>query len=590
MISLRSYQQAALDGILAKWREGSRATIACLPTGTGKTIVFGALAKQITGRMLVVAHLRQLIHQAAEKIEMVTGERPVIEMADRREGSANCLFGVPPSRVVVASVQSANAGQRCSECEGTGSIDDSGDMQPRACQACLDGLTRRMERFDPFAFTHLVIDECHHSRTASYERLIKYMSRNPELKILGVSATPRRHDRRGMGTIFDSVAYEYPLLSAISDGYLLKPKQQFVTVRDLDFSQCKMSGGDYSAIDLQRRMTQERPLHEHVTPVIDLAGDRPTFFLASGITHAQLACDIFNRHKPNSAIYVNSLTPDEERRNLLDRYHRGEFQYLCGVGCFTEGFDEPRISCVVTARPTRSEPLYCQMVGRGLRPINPPTEATAELRRAAIALSSKPDCLIIDVAGNSTTHKLVSTISTADLLSAGLEKGIAERAVCRIRESGKPSDMRETMEEIAREDEKRRQEEEAARWAAVKAKAIFHAREIDPCNPFATSPKHVRKRKRDGKQLSEKQRAFLERRGISTEGLSRRKATRLIGERMKREEGEPCTERQSRVLLSNGLPGDLTKREAHRVLSAIENNGWKVPDEIRQQCTQVEVR
>jgi superfamily II DNA or RNA helicase len=588
-VKLRPYQQEAVDRVIAEFQSGQQATLLVLPTGTGKTICFGHIANHFSGKTLIVAHLQQLIYQAQEKVGLVMGQRPMIEMGERREVSANCLFGTPPSRVTITSIQTANSGQRCRQCDGSGCIDIVGDMEPRPCQSCLDGLTRRMQAFDPFAMDFLVIDEAHHARTASYERLIGHLRRNPNLKILGATATPRRHDRLGLGKVFGSVAYEYDLLSSINDGWLCPLRQHFVTVKDLNFDEVKMSGGDWSAIDLERLLTQERLLHEHVSPVIDIAGNRAVLFLASGIQHAELACEIFNRHRPKSAICVHSGTPPEQRLSLLDRYHKGEFQYLCGVGCFTEGFDEPRIEVVACARPTRSESLYRQLVGRGLRPISPPTEETSELRRAAIAASSKPDCLVIDFTGNSLTHKLVSTISTADLLSTGLEKSVAERAVCRIRERGGSANMRETMEEIDREDQKRR-DEESARRAGVKAKARFHHREIDPFNPSDRSPKHSsRSNRRRRKQLSDKQRAFLERRGIPTGDLSRRKATRIIGEVIKREQEEPCTLPQSRLLLSKGLPGDLTKREASRVISAIADNGWKVPDEIREQYASVDL-
>jgi hypothetical protein len=228
------------------------------------------------------------------------------------------------------------------------------------------------------------------------------------------------------------------------------------------------------------------------------------------------------------------------------------------------------------------------MVGRGTRPIIPPTEDTAELRRTAIAASSKPACLVIDFTGNSLTHKLASTVSTADLLSTGLEKDVAERAVRRLREKrGGSANMREAMEVIAREDQERREEEEARR-ASVKARATFHRREVDPFNAFDTSSRRANARNRPGRLPSEKQVAFLERQGISTKGVSRRKASRLIGERIKELEGEPCSEKQSRLLRSYDLPSDLTKREASRVISQIERNGWRVPEELRERFAAAE--
>jgi superfamily II DNA or RNA helicase len=578
-VILRPYQKKCVEEVLNKFENGSRATLAIMPTGTGKTICFGDLAHRWNhGRVLVVAHRQELIYQAADKIEHVMGERPIIEMGEMREASAGCLFGTPRSRVLVTSIQTANSGEKCLECEGRASI-ETGDMELQPCPLCLDGLTRRMQRFDPFAFGLLIIDECHHAPAATYRRLIEYFGRNPELRVLGVSATPHRHDRRGLGA-FDSIAFEYDLPSAICDGWLVDLQQQFVVCRHLDFSRCRISAGDLSAVDLERLMTEERLLHEHVTPVIDIAGNRPTLFFASGVRHAELAAEIFNRHRRNSAICIHGRTPTEQRRHLLDRFHRGEFQYLCGCGVFLEGFDEPRISVVACARPTRSQSLYCQMVGRGTRPINPPREETAELRCAAIRASSKPACLVVDFTGNSLTHKLVSTVSTANLLSSGLGEDVAERAVRHIREKGGSANTREAIEAIAREDQLRR-EEEAARRASVKAKAKFHSRAVDPFNALDTSAPRADARNRQRRQPSSKQVDFLERHGISTCGLSRKKAGQLIGERIKELEGEPCTEKQARLLERYGLRSDLTKREAGRAIGEIVRNGWRVPDELR---------
>ena len=177
MMDLRYYQEEARNAVLGEWAKGQRKTLASLPTGTGKTVIFASVLQhqvRIPGRRgLILAHREELLTQAADKLEKVTGMKAVLEKAKSTSLGA-------PEAVTIGSVQSL--------------------AQPA-----------RLERFPHDYFTDIVIDEAHHALSPTYQRVLNHF---PEANILGVSATPDRGDKRRLGEYFDSMAYEYDLRTA----------------------------------------------------------------------------------------------------------------------------------------------------------------------------------------------------------------------------------------------------------------------------------------------------------------------------------------------------------------------------------------
>ena len=363
-MKLRSYQEAAVDGIFEAWRS-ARSTLLVQPTGTGKTVTFAHVINRMPmGRALVLAHREELIVQAADKIARVTGAKPDTEMAEMRADHG--MFG--KARVVVSSIQTQCAGR-------------NGDT--------------RMKRFDPQEFGLLVVDEAHHATAPTYRRVLEHYGQNQDLKILGVTATPDRHDEEALGQVFDSVAFDYELLDAIRDGWLVPIHQRSVVVDGLDYSGVRTTAGDLNGADLARVMEYEETLHGIAHPTVELAAGRKALVFAASVAHAERLCEIFNRHSTGCARFVTGTTPKDERRGMLADYAAGKFQMLVNVGVATEGFDEPGIQVVVMARPTKSRALYAQMAGRGTRALPGLVDAheAADARRAAIAASAKPACI-----------------------------------------------------------------------------------------------------------------------------------------------------------------------------------------------------
>ena len=532
----------------------ARSTLLVMPTGTGKTVVMGSLVQRWpNGRILLLAHREELIFQAAEKLERCCNEPCGIEMAN---SSVDESHEWKP-RIVCASVQTLNSTRK-------------GQW--------------RMKKFDPMEFSLLLTDEAHHATAESYRRVYEWFGRNPNIKHLGVTATPDRADEEALGQIFETVAYDYELLDAIDDGWLVPIEQQFVTVEGLDLSQCKSDKRDLKEADVARVMQQEGLLHKIADPIVELSGDLPTLVFTASVAHAHSVAEIINRHKPGSAIAIDGETPKDERREMLKAYSRGDYQYLINMGVFLEGFDEPRIGCVAMARPTKSRSLYAQVVGRGTRPLAGLVDGLSDpiARRSAIATSGKPSLLVLDFVGNAGRHKLVST---ADILSGNESDVVIDWAVAEAKRSGAKVDMREAMRaaRARHEEEERLRREQEAKRAAIRPKAKFTTRAIDPFAVLDIIPQREAGWFK-GKRPTERQLEILRRFKVPEDtlsSLSQGQAGQLMTKLIERARTDRCTLKQANILQRYGLSANLTFAQAGKAIDAIAATGWKsVPAEI----------
>lgn len=407
-MNLRPYQ---LDALL-KIRESLEqhpSTLAVLATGLGKTVLFSHVAHSWdSGRVLIIAHRDELIRQAAEKLHAITGDEPGIEMGD--ESVDDAMFGGPP-KIIVSSVQTMSR-------------------------------PKRQARFNPKQFGLTIIDEAHHAVASTYRSVIEYFA---DAKLLGVTATPQRADTLALGQVFQSVAYDYGIEPAIQDGWLVPVSQQAVKVEGLDFSKVRTVAGDMNEADLERILVAEEMLHKIAAPTVEIAGDRPALIFCVTVAHAEQLAAIINRYKPESALALSGKTPMEDRRDAVERYKRGEIQFLCNCALFLEGFDAPTTSLVVMARPTKSLTLYVQVLGRGTRPLPGIVDGIelAELRRAAIRDSGKSNMIVLDFVGNSGHHKI---ISAADVLGGRYGEPVRKLARENAEREGRPAPVAEGLE------------------------------------------------------------------------------------------------------------------------------------------------
>lgn len=207
-MELRPYQIAARDAVLEQWKTGLRSTLLVLPTGTGKTIVFASIIEQVVrdgGRALILAHRGELLDQAADKLAKATGLGCALEKAE--SSALDSWFNV-----VVGSVQTM----------------------------------AKEKRRTGHDFSHIIIDEAHHAISPSYQAIIADF---PDAKLLGVTATADRGDKRNLGEVFETLAYEYALPKAIKDGYLVPIKALTIPL-EINLDGVKQTAGDFQVSDL----------------------------------------------------------------------------------------------------------------------------------------------------------------------------------------------------------------------------------------------------------------------------------------------------------------------------------------------------
>lgn len=546
----RPYQQEAVRKVLNEWKE-KQSTLVVSPTATGKTIFIShVILACFPKKALVLAHRQELIQQAANKIHRVTGYRCEIEMGELRAAMDGDMWHRP--QVVVSSIQTQAAGG-----DGGG----------------------RMGRFNPMDFGLLIIDEAHHATSSSYRRILDYYKANPNLKILGVTATPDRADEEALGQIFETVAFDYEILDAIHDGWLVPVEQQMIHVAGLDYSNVGTTAGDLNQGDLADVVEQEKNLHGIAHPTIDLAGDRRAIVFCASVKQAERMAEIFNRHKSDSAAFVCGKT-DKEVRNKINRdFGAGKIQFLCNVGTHTEGFDDPGVSIVVMARATKSRSLYAQMAGRAMRPDDAIASQlgmieSADERRELILNSKKPTCLVVDFVGNSGRHKLVTT---ADILGGNVSDDAMVRATQAAKQSGKPVRMDqlldEKQEEIRREVEEQKKRAIANRLRMV-ARAKYTTQTVSPFDVLDIQP--VRDRGWDtGRKLTDKQRDLLLKQGINPEGMNYAAQKQLLNEIFRRFSNNLCSYKQATMLKKRGLPCDVSREQASKMIDEIaKKEGW----------------
>ncbi len=546
---LRDYQNKASDATLREW-EDCQSTLVSMPTGTGKTPLCADVIKRRGGRAIFFAHRAELIWQAKDKIQQFTGLGCEVEMGEYKAQQSAGLF--KSSDVIVSTVQTQTMGG-----DGGG----------------------RMGKFDPNDFNTMICDEAHHFVSPSCRKLMDYYMTNPNLKVLGVTATPDRADEEALGQVFDSVAFDYEIRDAIKDGWLVPVRQQMVNVSGLDFSKIHTTCGDLNQSELSAVLEAEKNLHSVAHPTIDIIGDDNALVFTASVRQAEMLCSIFNRHRPGSAAWVCGSTDKDERKKINSDFECGDIKVLCNCGTHTEGYDSWMVKHVVMARPTKSRNLYAQMAGRAMRPqpgvVDGPV--TAFLRRIKIGLSDKKSCNIIDFVGNSGKHKLQRM---TDILGGVVSEELRDRVNSKVAKSGKPANVISALEEEERlaEAEQRRLEE-SARKANLKVGATYSISSVDPFNVLDVRPTAA-KSWDEGKVLSEKQRNFLRKQCIDPDKHNYHQCKQLIGEICARFEKNLCSFKQAKVLKKYGLSAEVTFSQASAAITAIAQAGWRKPKDF----------
>lgn len=354
----RPYQQAAIDAILAAYDAGLRRTAVVAATGTGKTIMLGklypAMQTRLAGQMLVLAHTDAIVHQNADKIQAINPTLHVgVEMG---ESHADPVC----SDVISASVQTLGRKD-----------------------------TKRLERFNWDTIQTVVIDECHHAVTDGYRRVLDAASLHADTHkmLLGFTATPNRPDGKPLSDLFDKVAYVYSIREAIKDKWLV-PIRGFRIVTDTNLDNVTKSDGDFVKSELSAAVNTTARNQQIVDVWMKLGENRKTMCFTVGVEHAQSQAQAFKERGVNAEAVWGE---DPQKQEKIDAFRAGLITVLCNCNLLVEGYDDPGIACVIMARPTMSEILFVQMVGRGTR-----------------LFEGKIDLICIDMVDGSSKHTLLT--------------------------------------------------------------------------------------------------------------------------------------------------------------------------------------
>lgn len=521
MFELRPYQSAAVAAVKKEWVAGHKKTLLVLSTGAGKTIIFSNIIKNCVDqgeRVLVLAHRGELLEQAQDKMKRACGVDSVLEKAESTAVGKDCS-------VVVASVQTLYQ-------------------------------DKRLESYDPKYFDVVVIDEAHHCMSSTYQKVLKYFS---GAKVLGVTATPDRADKRNLGMFFDSLAFEYGIRQAVDEKYLCSPSAQLIPL-NLDIRGVSVNNGDFAAGELGTALD---PYLEQIADemVVRCAGRKTACFLPL-VKTSQKFRDILN-DRGFKAVEVNGESKD--RKEKLEAFSRGEFNVIVNSMLLTEGWDEPAVDCIVMLRPTKSRSLYQQVVGRGLR-----------------LSEGKKDCLILDFLWMTERHDLchpASIIAKDEEMAQRMTEMILMNGV--KGEDG-PVDLL-SVEAAVEEDIIREREEALARQLAeMRSKRaalvdpLQYAFSIADENIINYEPSFAWERK----AATQKQLDLISAWGLDVSGIDTiGKASAIIDALHSRKKRGLATPKQIRFLENKGFKqvGTWTLKEASEMISTIADNKWFVP-------------
>ena len=506
-MKLRPYQEKAVDAIQKEWKEGKRRLLLVMATGCGKTIVFSEIARQEIekkGRVLILAHREELLRQAAEKIESGSGLLCAIEKAKKRAPK--------DAPVVIASVQTL--------------------AKPR-----------RLHTYQKDTFSLIIVDEAHHSVASTYQDILTYFTSS---RVLGVTATPNRADRKSLSRIYDGLAFEYNFPQAVHEGYLTNVRAQTVPL-ELDISKVKVMAGDFQAkalgsaiapylVPIAKKMKEYCLTRKTIVflPLVHLAKEFTRLLTEEGFSAAEVDNQSANRQE------------------ILQGFRDGEYNVLCNAMILTEGFDDPSVDCIVILRPTKSFGLYAQMVGRGTR-----------------LYPGKKDLLLLDFLWLTARHDLCHP---AELLAPSEE--VARRMTSRIQKATSGISLADALEESLAEMLAENSRRDPGSEYLVELSRKLNSSDISLYEPTFQW---------ELKAPTNAQLMKLQQFGIRTEFVkSRGFACLLISKLVARQNQRPASSRQQNLLARYGIPypEEWTFGQANKLIGIISLNEWHLPQNI----------
>lgn len=356
-MELRPYQSEAVEAVYHHLRTREDNPCVVIPTAGGKTPVMATICRDAVslwnGRVLILAHVKELLEQALDKLRTIAPDLPVgLYSASLKRRELNCA-------VTIAGIQS---------------------IYQRAC--------------DLGPVNLIIVDEAHMIPAEGDGMYRTFIADarvvNPEVRVIGLTATPFRLKTgmiSGPDNILNHICYEVGVRELIVQGYLC-PLRTKAGVARADMSGLHTRAGEFIAGEVEDVMDTDDLVQGACAEIIEQTADRRSVLIfTSGIRHGQHVAETLRSRHGVECGFVEGNTPIRERDALLERFKAGELKYLANVNVLTTGFDAPGIDCVAMLRPTLSPGLYYQMVGRGFR-LHP----------------EKSDCLVLDFGGNIMRH------------------------------------------------------------------------------------------------------------------------------------------------------------------------------------------
>jgi superfamily II DNA or RNA helicase len=332
-------------------------TLGVAPTGAGKTIMLSAVTGEMIGngaKACVLAHRDELNAQNRAKFHRVVPDvsTSVIDATEKCWGG-DVTFAMVPT------------------------------------------LARAQNLVDMPRLDLLVIDEAHHAVADSYRRIIdRVRDANPEARIFGVTATPTRGDKKGLREVFDNVADQVRLGELVASGHLVPPRTFVIDVGvQEELKSVRKTSADFDMTEVADIMDRAPVTDEVIRHWREKAGDRQTVVFCSTVAHADHVTEAFKAAGISAALIHGDLAA-EARKSILADYAAGVIRVIVNVAVLTEGWDHPPTSCVVLLRPSSYKSTMIQMVGRGLRTVDP------EEHPGVV----KTDCVVLDFGTSSLIH------------------------------------------------------------------------------------------------------------------------------------------------------------------------------------------
>ena len=491
MMQLRPYQEAAVNAIRVGWNEWQRELLV-LPTGCGKTVVFNTVAHDQPGNVLILAHRDELIEQARDKYCRMFGDLP----GKIKAAETNI------QRITVGSVQT-------------------------------------MARRDYTGlFGTVIVDEAHHSISDSYQTVLNQF---PDAKVLGVTATPDRGDKKSLARYYDGIAFEYGLRQAVSEGYLCNITARTVPL-EIDLSDVKVSLGDFQVDSVAE--TLEPYLPKIAEAIRQYASSRKTVVFCPLISIAQdLAAMIPGAREVNGG--------SADRKEVLEWFDQaGPGAVLCNAMLLTEGWDCPSVDCVVVLRPTKIRSLYAQMIGRGTR-LSP----------------GKENLLILDFLWLCKRHNLckpASLIADNETDIETVTKATAEEEI-------------DLFDAVSDAEEQRRVSlaEQLARQKKKESKLINPLEVFSLLDDIGLADYEPTFAWEEA-DASEKQVKALTNFGIDADGITKGYASKILDKLILRCSEGKATIKQIKLLRRHGYePIDWTFEQANKKIGQLAAVGWK---------------